>query len=267
VALIRAGHPGPCVVITAITVLLAATGGAHDAGLLAAFALAVLAGQFSIGWSNDYADAASDSGRADKPLATGTLRPRAVLAAALAALVIAFAVALAIDPITAAWLVPVVVGGWVYNAGLKATPLSGLAYVVGFGPLPGLATSLLPGHPSPRAWVLAAAAQLGLGAHFANVLPDLDGDRATGVRGLPQLVARRGGERAVRGVALVLLLGASVLIAPRARAWWLTVSGLGAAVVLGLACVRARGRTPFRLAMAIAGVNVVLFALGGGALT
>lgn len=267
VALIRAGHPGPCVVITAITVLLAASGGAHDAGLLAAFALAVLAGQFSIGWSNDYADAARDAGRCDKPLATGVLRPAVVLAAAIGAVVVAFAIAQVISPVTAAWLVPVVGGGWAYNVGLKATPLSGLAYVVGFGPLPGLATSLLPGHPVPRPWALAAAALLGLGAHFVNVLPDLDGDRAAGVRGLPQAVARRGGERAVRGVALVLLLGASVLIAPRAGGWWLMAGGLGAAVVLGLACVRTRGRAPFRLAMAIAGLDVVLFALGGGALT
>ena len=58
----------------------------------------------------------------------------------------------------------------------------------------------------------AAAALVGLGAHFANVLPDLAADRATGVRGLPQQVAARWGPGAVRAVALVLLLSASVLL-------------------------------------------------------
>jgi len=266
-ALVRAGHPGPCLAITAITVLLAAAAGARDAATLTAFAVAVLAGQFSIGWSNDYADAKRDVGRDDKPLAAGTLRPSTVLVAALVALVLAFVVAVAIDPVTALWLLPVVGGGWAYNAGLKASGLSGLAYVVGFGPIPGLATSLLPGHPLPRPWALAAASLLGLGAHFVNVLPDLDSDRAAGVRGLPQLVARRGGERAVRVVALVLLLGASVLVAPHAGRWPLTAGGLVLVVLLGLFAVRTRGRTPFRLALAIAALDVVLFALGGGALT
>jgi 4-hydroxybenzoate polyprenyltransferase len=267
-ALLRAGHPGPCLAITGITVLLAVAAGTRDVSILATVGLAVLAGQLSIGWSNDHADAARDAvaGRTDKPLASGELRRPTVLAAALGALLLAFALALAVGPVTAAWLVPVVGGGWVYNVGLKATPLSGLAYVVGFGPLPGLATSLLPGHPLPRPWALAAASLLGLGAHFANVLPDLTSDGAVGVRGLPHWVARRGGERAVRLVAVSLLLGASALIAPRAG-WWLGAGGLSAAVALGLLAVRARGRAPFRLAIGIAALDVALFALSGAALT
>ena len=43
--------------------------------------------------------------------------------------------------------------------------------------------------PAPRWPITVAAALIGLGAHFANVLPDLAGDRATGVVGLPQRVA------------------------------------------------------------------------------
>ena len=44
------------------------------------------------------------------------------------------------------------------------------------------------------------------------MLPDLAGDRATGVNGLPQQVAARWGAGAVRAAALVLLLAASVLL-------------------------------------------------------
>lgn len=268
-ALIRASHPGPCLVITAITVLLAVAAGAPG-GALTPLAVCILAGQLSIGWSNDYVDERRDTtaGRTDKPLAAGALRARTVLVAALVALGVAFATAVAIDPVTAAWLGPVVGGGWAYNAGLKATPLSGLAYVVGFAPLPGLATSVVPGHPVPQAWAMLAAALLGLGAHFANVLPDLAGDGVVGVRGLPQLVGAWGGEAAVRAVALGLLLGACVLIA-RAPGIspWLAVGGFLSAIVLGVVASRSRGRTPFRCVMAIAGINVALFTLGGGALT
>jgi len=58
-------------------------------------------------------------------------------------------------------------------------------YLLGFRADPRVRGQQLPGHPAPRASVSAAAALLGLGAHFANVLPDLAGDAATGVRGLP----------------------------------------------------------------------------------
>lgn len=279
-ALVRASHPGPCLAVTAITVVLAVAAGALDAagiGAVALLSVAVLAGQLSIGWSNDWMDARRDAlaGRRDKPLAVGTLRRGLVLACAVGAVGLAFGLALLIGPVTAAWLVPMVGGGWAYDLGLKATPLSGLAYVVGFAPLPGLATSLLPGHPLPRPWAIAAAALLGVGAHFVNVLPDLAHDRVAGVRGLPQALAaaasrtRIGDEGAVRLAAVALLLGASVLIAaavgPARR--WLILVGLALAGLLGVVTAVTRGRTPFRAALGIAGIDVVMFTLGGGDLT
>lgn len=276
-SLVRASHPGPCLAVTAITVLLAVAAGApHRAGIgaLTCLAGAVLAGQLSIGWSNDWVDVKRDAaaGRTDKPIATGALRRGPVLTAALVAVMVAFALALLIGPATAAWLAPVVGGGWAYNLGLKATPLSGLAYVVGFAPLPGLATSLLPGHPVPRPWALAAAALLGLGAHFVNVLPDLAHDRLAGVRGLPQLLAAaagragRDGEAAVRTAAVAVLLAATVLIAfaPGMPRRWPIFAGLAAAGLLGVVAARTRGRTPFRSALGIAAIDVLMFTLGGG---
>ena len=115
----------------------------------------------------------------------------------------------------------------------------------------------------------AAAALVGLGAHFANVLPDLTGDQATGVKGLPQQVAARWGPGAVRAVALVLLLAASVLLvlaASDARRW-VAIAGLAAAAVLGVIGARGSGRVPFYAALGIAAIDVVLFAAGGEALT
>jgi 4-hydroxybenzoate polyprenyltransferase len=260
------------VVVTAVTVLLAVAAGASPGPeIWIFFSVSVLAGQLSIGWSNDYVDAPLDtaSHRTGKPVAAGALGRTTVLVAALVALAVSFGLALVVGPATAVWLVPVVGGGWIYNLGLKATAWSGLAYVLGFAPLPGLAVSILPGHPLPRSWALVAAGLLGLGAHFVNVLPDLADDRATGVRGLPQRVADVGGELSVRVVALVLLVSASALVAfapgtPRRAP---VAAGLAAAVLLGVVALRARGRAPFRCAMAIAAIDVVMFALGGGDLT
>jgi len=164
----------------------------------------------------------------------------------------------------------VVIGAaWAYNLGLKSTAWSGLMYLAGFGPIPAYAASTLPGQPAPRWSVTAAAALVGLGAPFANVLPDLTGDKETGVEGLPQQVAARWGSGAVRATALVLLLAASVLLVLAASDTrrWVAFAGLGAAVVLGVVGARGAGRVPFYAALGIAAIDVVLFAAGGEALT
>ena len=98
------------------------------------------------------------------------------------------------------------------------------------------------------------------------MLPDLTGDEATGVRGLPQRVAGRFGPAIVRAVALVLLLGAAALIAVSGTAWELW---LGFALACGLAAagMRASGRAPFLAAMGIAAIGAASFVLGGVQLT
>ncbi len=267
-ALIITSHPGPSVAITALTTILAVQAAPHGIGP-ALTAPALLAGQLSVGWSNDACDARRDAaaGRTDKPLARGDISARAVWTAACTAAVAGLALALVIGPLTGALYVLVVAPAWAYNLGLKSSLWSGAMYVLGFGPLPAYAASTLPGHPAPRWTVTFAAALLGLGAHFANVLPDLAADRATGVGGLPQRVAARFGPATVRAVALAVLLAASVLLLIGATRLWVAVPGLVAAVLLALASARGTGKVPFLAAIGIAAVDVVLFALGGEALT
>lgn len=269
-ALIIASHPGPSLAITAMAALLAAEAAPHGTGPVLA-APAMLAGQLSVGWSNDACDARRDAaaGRTDKPIATGAISVRAVWIAAIVAVLAAFAMALAIGVVTALILAVIIGAAWAYNLGLKSTPWSGVMYVAGFGPIPAYAASTLPGHPAPGWPVTAAAALVGLGAHFANVLPDLAADEATGVNGLPQLVASRWGPAAVRAAALLLLLAASVLLllAARDARRWVAVAGLAAAAVLGVAGARGSGRVPFYAALGIAAIDVVVFAAGGEALT
>jgi 4-hydroxybenzoate polyprenyltransferase len=267
-ALIIAGHPGPSLAITAMATLLAAEAAPHGIGPVLV-APAMLAGQLSVGWSNDALDAPRDAaaGRTDKPVAAGAISVRAVWIAAVTALLAGLAMSLAIGVATAIILAVIIGAAWAYNLGLKSTLASGLMYLLGFGPIPAYAASTLPGHPAPRWSVTAAAALVGLGAHFANVLPDLAADRATGVDGLPQQVAARWGPRAVRAIALVLLLSASVLLLLASSRRWVALAGLGAAALLAVVGARGSGRLPFLAAIGIAAIDVVLFVVGGEALT
>jgi 4-hydroxybenzoate polyprenyltransferase len=109
---------------------------------------------------------------------------------------------------------------------------------------------------APPAWTLAVAAMLGVGAHLLNALPDFADDAATGVRGLPH----RLGATATRGAATLLLFGASVVAvlgpagAPTAGRW----AALGLVGALAVTALVGRGKVPFRAAVAIALVDVVL---------
>jgi 4-hydroxybenzoate polyprenyltransferase len=269
-ALIRASHPGPSLAITAMITVLAGEAARRGGGLLLV-TLAVAAGLLSIGWSNDAFDARRDAaaGRTDKPIPMGGISRRAAVIAAVIALLLSLLLSLAIGEITGLVNAVMLAAGWAYNAGLKSALASGFTYVVGFGLIPAFAVSTLPGPPAPGLWVSIAAALLGLGGHFANVLPDLAGDQATGVRGLPQRVAARWGPAAVRATALVLLLLASALLVLAAGQprLWLVLGGLGAAAALAAVGARGSGRLPFLAAIGIAAIDVALFVAGGVALS
>src|SRR6201987_4319537 len=173
-ALVITSHPGPSLAITALVALLAAQAAPRGIGP-ALTVPALLALQFSIGWPNDAFDVSGDAaaGRTDKPLATGAIGPGPVWAAAGLSLLAALGMALAIGTATGGITAVMAAAGWAYNAGLKSALASGLMYLAGFGLIPAYAASTLPGHPWPRWQVTVGAALIGLGAHFANVLPDL----------------------------------------------------------------------------------------------
>jgi 4-hydroxybenzoate polyprenyltransferase len=259
-ALLRACHPEPTAAVTAMITALAVTTGRDVPGVLAV-AAAVLAGQLSIGWLNDALDAHRDAavGRTDKPVAAGVVSVRTVGIAAAVAAAVSVPLSFVSGPLAGAVHLVAVAAGWAYDVGLKATRWSVLPYVVCFGLLPVFVVLGLPGSPAPPWWLPATGALLGAGAHFANVLPDLDDDAATRVRGLPH---RLGAARS-RVAAALLLLAATVVLAlaaplPAVLAW--TVPTL-AAVVLAAgfrAGRRAGSRAPFRAVLAVAAIAVLL---------
>ncbi|MFI1164615.1 UbiA family prenyltransferase [Streptomyces sp. NPDC020801] len=265
--LLRSCHLEPALAVTVFVTALAVTAGRGVAGS-AAVAAAVLAGQLSVGWCNDAADAQRDTacGRRDKPVATGELPPRAAAVAAGTALGLCVPLSLLNGAAAgAAHLGGMVAAGWTYNLRLKHTVLSPLPYATGFGSLPAFVTLGLPSPCWPAWWAVTAGALLGVGAHLANVLPDIENDLTTGVRGLPQ----RLGRPACRWLApFVMLAAVGVVVAGPPGAVqisdWVLAAVAAIVAVAGTAVPSAaHSRWPFRAAIAVAGIAVAQLLLRG----
>lgn len=249
--------------MTALAATLAWSVGASPVRVAAAF----LSGQLSVGWSNDWFDAQRDVsvGRSDKPVVQG-LPVQSVRTAALLAATACFPLSLLLG--VRAGLVHLVAVGsaWLYNRRLKSTAWSVAPYALSFGLVPSVVTLSLPGSPWAPWWATGAGALLGIGAHGANVLPDLDDDLASGIRGLPHRLGRQT-TTVVSGLALV---GATALLAFGPG---LTVPGavglVASPVILAVGLVLARrpgSRAAFLAVLVVAAVDVVLLVLRGAVL-
>ena len=263
--LLRSCHPEPTVAVTAMITALAATAG-HRVGGVVLIGLAVLSGQLTIGWLNDLVDAERDRavGRSDKPIAAGTIPARAVGVATGLATAACVPLSLACGVAAGAAHLVAVGAGWAYDLGLKSSRLSVLPYLVCFGLLPVFVVLALPGAPAAPWWLPTAGALLGAGAHFANVLPDLADDAATGIRGLPHRI----GGRASRYAAAALLLGAAGVLAAAAPVPVPLAAAVPVVAVLVLALGfragrRPGSRAPFRAVLVVAGLAVALLLAAG----
>lgn len=256
--LAAACHPLPAAAVTLFAAALTAAAGQGPARAAVTVG-AVAAGQLSVGWCNDRADLRRDlaTGRRDKPLVAGAVSAAAVTRAAAVSLLLCVALSLACGPLAAAAHLVGVAAAWAYNLRLKGTAASWVPYALAFGLLPAFVTLGLSGAPWPPPWLMAAAALLGAGAHFANVLPDIEDDLATGVAGLPQ----RLGRRVSAALAGLLVLGSTAVLVlgppGRVTAYGWTLLAATAAGLL-VAARRPAGRLPFLAAMAVAGADVIL---------
>src|SRR4051794_10693210 len=100
-----ATHAGPTVAVTLVATLLAVAAGV-GAGRAALVCGAVLAGQASIGWSNDWLDADRDRAvaRPDKPVVQGAVGPSLLRRAALVAVAVAVVLSLTLGFVPGALL-------------------------------------------------------------------------------------------------------------------------------------------------------------------
>ncbi|WP_285507061.1 UbiA family prenyltransferase [Actinokineospora sp. NBRC 105648] len=227
--LLRASHPEPAVAVTLAAAALAAGLGQTTWGVLAVVG-AVLAGQLSVGWLNDLVDAGRDAavGRTDKPVAIGAVSATTIRTAVIIAAVATVGLSLASGVPAGLAHIVAVGSAWAYDLRLKATAFSIAPYAVSFGLLTAFVTLGLPDPYLPPWWLVATAALLGSAAHFANTLPDLEDDNATGVRGLPH----RMGAQASRVAAALLVLAASATLVAGLPRPVLGLIGLGVAVLV-----------------------------------
>jgi 4-hydroxybenzoate polyprenyltransferase len=80
--------------------------------------------------------------------------------------------------------------GVAYNFYFKFTALSPLPFAFAFAILPSciaISKSI-----TPPTWMWLGGALLGCAAHFINVIKDMDQDRESEIKGLPQQIGRRG---------------------------------------------------------------------------
>lgn len=154
-------------------------------------------------------------GRKNKPLATGEISYSAVLVATIVVGAVCIPLSL-FGPLGfrgGSLHLLGVVCGLSYNFYLKRTRFSPLPFIVAFAALP-TAISLSKNHSAPL-WLISAGGLFGIAAHFANVIKDMDRDRAAGLRGLPQTLGSRA-SIIISGVALLFI---SVLLASQTHLW------------------------------------------------
>ena len=269
-SLLGSTHPIPSFAV-ALFAALFGIGVGLSTGRVMLVGLAVLLQQFSVGLSNDWLDLKRDraAGRTDKPAAQGSVNGASVRTSALMAGVLALSVSAWLGWETLVWMVLMLTVGWAYNLGLKSTGFSVAPYAVGFGILPIFVTLGMEQSVIPPFWVILVAALLGVSAHFANTLPDLLEDRATGVRGLPHILGQKVSALIIAGTATLassIVVSQSVNLTPIIGLIGLLITILLAGVASLLSLRPTPPRVIFPLLIVASFVNVLLLMLGVGSL-
>ena len=208
--LLLASHPAPALAVTIVVSTLAWRTG-WDSYPLALFILAMLAGQLSVGWSNDAHDARLDEAalRADKPVVASGLSVGLLWRSAVAALSVSVIASFAAAGLAGGFHVLSLLAAWAYNLRLSRTIWSWLPYAIAFGLLPAFITEGLDPPQSPATWSILVFMALGVSAHLANAAQDASTDADYGYT----TAAIALGEHRSKLLALaLLLLGTAMLV-------------------------------------------------------
>jgi 4-hydroxybenzoate polyprenyltransferase len=265
-ALVQASHAGPTAAVTVVMVGCGWSLGWRGWPLVF-MGTTVLVGQLSVGWSNDAFDADLDrrGARTKKPTVAHLVQPQLLWSLAAAALVVASA---------ASWAVAGLVGGtfhvfallmaWAYNVRLSRTDWSWLPYALAFGCAPAFLSLGLDGRP-PSLWSVVVFAIIGVSAHLANALPDIESDRAAGVGGI---AIRLGSHRTMQLLWVLLAAGSAILAIVAFRQ-----SPVIAAVIIAVFCAclcfgafSGRRAAMFQAVMLAVVFDVLVVVLGAGSL-
>ena len=247
-SLIFLAHPGPSVLVTAVLVAIAGLAGQHVPDATRALQLvgAMLPVQLCIGVINDVVDLSADAAaKPHKPLVRGVIRRGTALVAGIVLGAIGLAIAATINLQTLGFDALALGAGLAYDLGLRRTPLSWVPWWVGMAVLPLEGYASVGAIPSRLLVVIPLSGLIAVGLHFANALPDLDGDRRSGRRSLPVIA----GDRVSLWAGPIALAAAGVtaalVAAPLGQGGWVFWGGLAILAMSVVAVTVTRSRRPF----------------------
>ena len=230
-ALLKASHFGPTIAVTTVSFLLATSLWWEGPAYVIAFG--VFLGQLLVGFTNDLIDYPDDlkHNRLSKPLVSGELTTTNLRRAIK--VVIPFTILLNIlGPLGIKGGLIYLFGvgmGVSYNFYFKSTLLSPIPYALAFAAL--VSSIVISTDRTPPLWLITAAALLGVAAHFANVLKDLDQDLESKIKGLPQHIGKKGS----RLITSLLLILATFILHSASSNLPLLIIGLVFAVITSFA--------------------------------
>jgi 4-hydroxybenzoate polyprenyltransferase len=204
VGLLKASHFGPTVLVVSIAFILSRTQFSTSDSLF--IALAILLGQFVVGWTNDLVDFSTDKAalRLKKPLVAETITEATLRIcigiALLGALIVSLLSPLGVSGSAIHFLG--LLSATAYNLKLKSTLFSVVPYMISFGALP-WAIYVAAG-TSPPIWIVLGFILIASAFHFLNVLKDMESDVGLGILGLPQVI---GCKKSVTVVIVLIGLG------------------------------------------------------------
>jgi 4-hydroxybenzoate polyprenyltransferase len=208
--LLKASHFVPSLIVSSIAFVF----GVHYwwEGPAYVIAFTVFTGQLVVGWSNDLYDFADDQKhqRMNKPLVSGVITEKYLRSWLIFMVPFSF-LANILGPLgfKGGLLYWLGIGfGVAYNFYFKFTFLSPLPFAFAFAILPSCIA--ISKDLTPPLWMWLGGALLGCAAHFINVLKDLEQDRQSEIRGLPQIL----GKKASIAIAIMLsFIAAAVVVA------------------------------------------------------
>jgi 4-hydroxybenzoate polyprenyltransferase len=141
--------------------------------------------QYAAGALNDAVDVEADTaGGRDKPIPSGAISRRAVTLLALGSGAASLGFALALGPATLALAVVGLACAWSYDLRLKGTAASVLPFAIALPLVPLFGYAAAGRFPAVLWWAWPIGALAAIAVHLADSLPDVESDRAAGVRGL-----------------------------------------------------------------------------------
>jgi 4-hydroxybenzoate polyprenyltransferase len=217
-SLIFMGHPGPSLLVTGVLVAIAglAEHRVPDGILVVQLVGAMLPVQLCIGVINDVVDLPADTdAKPHKPLVRGVMARSTATWVGVVLGAIGLAIAATINLATLGLDALALGAGLSYDLGLRRTPFSWVPWWAGMAVLPLEGYASVGSIPSRLLLLIPLSALIAIGLHFANALPDIDGDRRAGRRSLPVLAgadrSRSAGPASIAAAGVIALLFAGPL--------------------------------------------------------